>query len=58
MPSISLTNPANITSLEFNAISTQKLGGTIQSLSQFVNLERFWITNHELTGPIPDRIHS
>ena len=54
MPSISLTNPANITELEFTSISTQKLGGTIQSLSLFVNLEDLQMTNHELIGSIPD----
>ena len=53
MPSISLTNPANITSLVFNSISTQKLGGSLRSLSRFTNLEIFSIRNHQLTGPIP-----
>jgi hypothetical protein len=34
--------------------STPKLSGTIQSLSKFVNLERFSTINHELTGSIPN----
>jgi len=42
MPNISLTNPSNITELRFNSISTQKLGGVIQSLDAFTNLEEFF----------------
>ena len=53
MPSISLTNPANITTLKFAAISTEKLGGSLKSLSQFVNLESFRMRYHELIGTIP-----
>jgi len=54
MPSISLTNPTNITSLDFRAISTQKLGGSIQNLSRFGNLQRFIAIGHNLVGSIPD----
>lgn len=54
MPSISLTNPTNITSLDFHAISTQKLGGSIQSLSRFGNLQRFIAIGHNLVGSIPN----
>ena len=54
MPNISLTNPSNITELRFNSISTQKLGGAIQSLDAFTNLEEFFFIDHELTGSIPD----
>lgn len=53
MPSISLTNPANITSLVFNAISTERLGGSLKSLSQFTSLENFRVIDHDLTGIIP-----
>jgi len=48
MPSISLTNPANITELEFTSISTERLGGTVD-VSSFVNLQDFVIGDHNLT---------
>jgi len=48
MPSISLTNPTNITRLEFTPISSERLGGTAD-LSPFVNLQKFVIGDHNLT---------
>ena len=48
MPSISLTNPANITKLEFTSISTERLGGTVD-VSAFTNLQRLVIRDHDLT---------
>ena len=48
MPSISLTNPTNITRLEFTPISSEKLGGTID-VSAFANLQKLVIGDHNLT---------
>lgn len=48
MPSISLTNPANITKLEFTSISTERLGGTVD-VSAFANLQKLVIGDHNLT---------
>jgi hypothetical protein len=51
MPAISLTNPANITSLELKSISTQKLGGVI-NLTPLTNLEILHARNHDITNVI------
>jgi len=48
MPSISLTNPTNITRLEFTSISTERLGGTAD-VSAFANLQKLVIGDHNLT---------
>jgi Leucine-rich repeat (LRR) protein len=48
MPSISLTNPANITRLDFSAISTQKLGGVI-NVSALENLQDLTCDGNDIT---------
>ena len=47
MPSISLTNPTNITELVLITTSTKKLGGAV-NVYPFVNLQRLVIKNHNL----------
>jgi hypothetical protein len=51
MPSISLTNPTNITSLELNSVSTQRLGGVI-NVASLTNLEILDAKRHDLTDII------
>ncbi len=48
MPSISLTNPKNITSLKFNSISASKLGGSVD-LTKYTSLKKFECNNNDIT---------
>jgi hypothetical protein len=57
MPSISLTNPENITQLVLGTSSEAKLSGNID-LSKFNSLETFDCSNNGLTGIVGFENHS
>ena len=57
MPSISLTNPENITNLTLSTSSGAKLGGNID-LSKFNSLETFNCSNSGLTNIVGFENHS